>query len=1057
MIQNVKVDIQQITKIIHISDVHIRNLKRHDEYNQVFKRVYDVIDSEKDNNTIVFLGGDIVHAKTDMSPELVHMVQNFFKNCADRCYTILITGNHDTNLNNKNRMDALTPIVNALNHAKLLYLRDSGIYKIANIHFTVMSVFDKPIDYIKANTFTGDYKIALHHGAVDTSVTDTGHKLTNKNVPINLFDGYDLVLLGDIHTPNQILQEYSATQQLPTIAYPGSLICQNYGESLLHGILIWDVPNRTSKFVEIHNDFGYYTLYVEDGQYTISEKLPKNLKLRFKTKNTSTSQIKQILSELQHTYNILETTTQKVQTFTSDNSFDTTKLSLGDVRDIEFQNTLITEYLESINTSLDLIDGVRYVNRKCNSVLQQTEVSRNVVWSPKRFEFSNMFSYGESNVIDFTNMRGNYGVFASNAVGKSSLFESLSYCLFDKCSRASRAEQVLNANSNWFECKFEFTVGSDDYCLTRTGKRLKDGHVRVEVNFTKIVDGTVVNLNGKERSDTNKIIRSYIGTYDDFILTALSVQNNNTGFIDMNQKERKNLLAQFLDVDIFESLYKIANDEIKEVQSVIKSLQKQDLETHISNHKKEVVTLQAKRADLQVSFDDYTNQLKQIDEQIQVLTSQIKPVQTNPGDINTLLQTEKRLVSELQILQSVNTKISTAIDTLNERLSEFDVALQLIDIVEINTQIKVLTENKQKLQDLLVQESKVKTLLQQQELKLQKLRDLQYDESCNFCMNNIFVKDAIHTKEEYKSCSSQLEQINLDIIKLRTEIARGQLYVDQKQQYDNLVDNIKMQKLKLSTETTAYYKNESDITSKTVQLNDIRTNIAIYNEQRDTLESNKQLSEQIIVLQKSVTNITNLHKVCNTNLTTNLVNQTQLQTKIDALRTQITQLHDLEKQFKYYELYMAAVSRDGVPYQLIGKSLPKIETEVNNILSQLVEYQIKFDTDGKNINAYIVYESDRFWPLELSSGMEKFIASIAIRTALVNVSNLPRPTFLVIDEGMGNLDVENLNNMYVMFDYLKTQFSFVIVISHIDAMRDMVDSLIEIHKLNGKSIIQYLS
>ena len=47
--------------------------------------------------------------------------------------------------------------------------------------------------------------------------------------------------------------------------------------------------------------------------------------------------------------------------------------------------------------------------------------------------------------------------------------------------------------------------------------------------------------------------------------------------------------------------------------------------------------------------------------------------------------------------------------------------------------------------------------------------------------------------------------------------------------------------------------------------------------------------------------------------------------------------------------------------------------------------------------------------LELTSGMEKFISSLAIRVALINVSNLPRPNFLAIDEGFGTLDSENLN------------------------------------------------
>jgi DNA repair exonuclease SbcCD ATPase subunit len=56
---------------------------------------------------------------------------------------------------------------------------------------------------------------------------------------------------------------------------------------------------------------------------------------------------------------------------------------------------------------------------------------------------------------------------------------------------------------------------------------------------------------------------------------------------------------------------------------------------------------------------------------------------------------------------------------------------------------------------------------------------------------------------------------------------------------------------------------------------------------------------------------------------------------------------------------------------------------------------------------------------------------------------------------MGNLDADNLNNMYILFDYLKTQFEYVITISHIESMRDMVDSVIEITKSGEKSLISY--
>ena len=352
-IKKIDTSLTNIDKIYLISDVHIRNLKRHTEYIEVFNRLYKEIETTKTPNSIIVLGGDIVHAKTDMTPELVEMVQGFFKKCADLCYTILITGNHDCNLNNKNRMDALAPIVNAMGHERLLYLRDSGVYNIGNIHFTVMSVFDKPNEFIKATEFDAPYKIALHHGAVDTAKTDTGHVLSNKHVQISMFDGYDLTLLGDIHLPAQYLNVEK------TIAYPGSLIQQNYAECIGHGMLVWDVYTKTSKFVEIANDYGFYTMDIINGKYTLPENLPNKLRLRLRVTDTTNAEIKEILAVVKSKYDVLETPIQKVNTIKHNDRTNITKINLGDVRDIEFQNHLLSEYLKTnFDTVDEIIDGV---------------------------------------------------------------------------------------------------------------------------------------------------------------------------------------------------------------------------------------------------------------------------------------------------------------------------------------------------------------------------------------------------------------------------------------------------------------------------------------------------------------------------------------------------------------------------------------------------------------------------------------------------------------------------------------------------------------------------
>ena len=168
----------------------------------------------------------------------------------------------------------------------------------------------------------------------------------------------------------------------------------------------------------------------------------------------------------------------------------------------------------------------------------------------------------------------------------------------------------------------------------------------------------------------------------------------------------------------------------------------------------------------------------------------------------------------------------------------------------------------------------------------------------------------------------------------------------------------------------------------------------------------------------------------------------------------MNEVKDLEEKNRLYTYYLDSVKRDGIPYELISKALPVIENEINNILGQVVDFGIVMEVDGKSINAKIVYD-DQEWPLEMCSGMEKFVSGLAIRVALINICNLPRPNFLVIDEGFGTLDSDNLSSLFMMMQYLKTQFDFIWMISHLDAMRDIVDGLIEIKKENGFSKIDF--
>ena len=238
------------------------------------------------------------------------------------------------------------------------------------------------------------------------------------------------------------------------------------------------------------------------------------------------------------------------------------------------------------------------------------------------------------------------------------------------------------------------------------------------------------------------------------------------------------------------------------------------------------------------------------------------------------------------------------------------------------------------------------------------------------------------------------------------------------------------------------------------QLDKVEEDIEKYFENEETIQSNKELEKQIKELEVEKKKIESDIRDISKQIATTNGSISSLETYIGGIKQKMNDVKELEEKNRLYTYYLDAVKRDGIPYELISKALPVIENEINNILAQVVDFGVTMEMDGKSINAKIVYE-DQEWPLEMCSGMEKFVSGLAIRVALINVCNLPRPNFLVVDEGFGTLDADNLSSLFMMMQYLKTQFDFIWMISHLEQMRDIVDGLIEIKKENGFSKIDF--
>ena len=1044
----------KITHIYHISDIHFRTLKRHNEYKEVLTQFLENVKQDGIQNSVIYIAGDLVHAKTDLSPELVREVSWFLKACADLRPTFIITGNHDINLANRSRLDALTPIIDNLNHNNLYYLRDTGVYPFHNLNFVVYSILDKRENWPKAEDIDGENKICLFHGPVFTAITDTGYTITSEKFSPEIFAGFDLALLGDIHTHQEVGHE--------NIVFAGSAIQQSHGEAVKgHGYLLWDVEARTYQFVELHNDYGFFTLDIVDGVPSDVSGMPKKPRLRVRVSNTNKVEVDKIIADIQYKYNVQEYTISRIDGNIKADNTNKDHINIYNIKDVEVQNDILEEYLIR-NRDLDrkTLDKLRELNVEINDKAKSVETATNVVWKPKYFEFSNMFSYGEGNKIHFDKARGILGIFNPNATGKSAVIDALVFCLFDKTPRTFLAKHIMNNKKKWFNCQFHFEINGVDYYIKRVAKIVNKGkNVKVDVEFWKEEDGEVISLNGEHRRDTNKNINQHIGTYDDFVLTTLSLQTDNALFIDKSQTERKEKFAQFMGVDIFDKLHQVAYDDSKVNSRLIKLIEQstdEDLSVVLNELDEQLKSERIDYETLSNDIDEVKDQKEKYNSRILELNKQLHKLKTNAQDIDTLERKQKEAQREKTTLEDDKKKLEVRLIELEEQQFIYDDQLDYLDEQKIVDNYRLLNEYNSQVNKLQNEWDKADIKRTSLNQHLEHLEGHEYNPDCDVCIKNS--KSVFEQKDEVKTKLGELiDKINEIADSKNAILLKIKTLKNVEEQYNRLSE-LNVNANKIATEISRILDKMSNIEKREmdadIKLKDIENSICEWQENKKQIEENDQTTKQIKEVEKQYSEVEADLKQKSGELMKINNKISRLEGEKTITKEKIEELEELETKRILYEHYLFATGKDGVAYEMIEKTLPLVEGEINNILGQIVNFGIQLEMDGKNINARIVYD-DQYWSLEMCSGMERFVSSLAIRIALMNICNLPHPNFLIIDEGFGALDAENLQSLLMSFAYLRTQFDFVVVISHIDHLRDSVDDTIEIQNNNGFSKVRF--
>tara|TARA_B100001094_G_scaffold113028_1_gene108962 strand:+ start:541 stop:4665 length:4125 start_codon:yes stop_codon:yes gene_type:complete len=294
-------------------------------------------------------------------------------------------------------------------------------------------------------------------------------------------------------------------------------------------------------------------------------------------------------------------------------------------------------------------------------------------------------------------------------------------------------------------------------------------------------------------------------------------------------------------------------------------------------------------------------------------------------------------------------------------------------------------------------------------------------------------KDNIITNENYNKIQKDINQINNNISEDKKELEKLQNNYDKSCKYRNNILN-----------------KEANICNLKQKINDYNEKGGYNQYNIDKLENDlwilKRNKEDII---EKIGEIKCIQKEYDDSIK----KQEDLNAKIIKKNNE---LNNIEEYLKIVD------PRKGYPNEIIKYKLQYFNNIINEFIKNAkFKFEIKIDPpelveDSKKQNQKLTFnfikDNKTFSNL---SGAENFIADLAITSSLSKILDTISPPLLAIDEGFSCLDQNHIDEIPSLLDRIKTEFNYILYISHNKSIKGKADNNIYIEKCNNESCLLF--
>lgn len=1026
-------------RIAQIADIHIRNASRHSETKNIFKSLYDVLRPLSVDEIVV--AGDLFHTKLNISPEALLIATEFIQTLSDIAPVVMIPGNHDCSVSSPDRMDSISPLVKIARLGKADVYEKTGLYQSKTnplIQYAVFSILDSDrhkhlrthlVNFKKENLETTI--IGLYHGIVEGMKLDSGMRLAGLST--SLFQECDVVMLGDVHRHQQIRKN---------IIYAGSLFQNNFSETTEKGFVLWNLGETVeSKFIEVPSEYKFLTVHLDEVDELLKTKAPLYMVRVVVDRYINDEEKFELIKKLSvkcKGYKLYYTSSSG-NTFSS---FPKEKISKKDaiarIKNVQTSDGLLDLLREHITKELD-IQWEQEQWEKCTNIIKEayTEFSADKWalfdsdrWTIKKIAYKNILSYKEMGTFNFEKYdKRIIGIVGKNYQGKSSLFSIISFALFGRTpftKKISAAHLVSNEAKAGKTSIVLQSSGGQNYCIRRTITRVKASGrdaVRATVDLYEISkEGKEFLVNADGKVNTESVVESIFGTYEDFLTINYLYQKDIVALSGVSGVERKDILSRITQVDIIYRIFDYVKGKRDEINQKLSGYREGNFEYQLETGRAEKKILIKQRKKLEEETSKKEKEISKINETI----GKIKGESGETAKTDIIKQSiEEQLKKTEQNIKEKDEEIKKYTDALGKKNKKTLRSQKKAEEIKFDTTENTVSELVGKLsvvESLYNSVSKIKKEIQTE--KGLPCKDTAAYGECN-------LKKLVYDADYGKSIATIKEKIFSS--KISAKESQKKIA-----EYDGMLRYLK-------------------------KINDVKEEKTALQKQKKETQEQLNTIQQPTEKDKELLKLTRKREGIEKQLSGERKEQIKISEDIGKLiadikdATQAIQVYKKNKaMLAVLDVLVNSLHRNGIPLRLISQIIPLVNEKIEQTLEGLVDFGVRLEEEGSNINACIMKEG-KSYPLELASGAEKAFSNIAIRVALYSISLLPTIRIFLIDEALSAFDYENVENMHNLLLYLSaadTGFGSIFLISHDLKVRDMVDVSITIKKnQNGSSII----